>query len=104
MTYCKSIILFGINSALILTKNLIANLSTIKKIFKTKIKCYSDEATDFYNNKIPNAGSDHTYLAVITIDSHLDDNYYPQVFLKECKYIEKGKKVIKHITADIEFF
>ena len=37
------------------------------------------------------AGSNHACLAVITIDSTLkkDKNYYPQVFLKECKYIEK---------------
>ena len=28
------------------------------------------------------------------------DNYFPQVFLKECKYIEK--KVIRHITDDLE--
>ena len=36
-------------------------------------------------------GSNRTYLAVITLDSALkkDHNYYPQVFLKECKYIEE---------------
>ena len=28
--------------------------------------------------------------------------YYPQAFLKECKYIEK--EVIRHIIEDIEFF
>ena len=35
-------------------------------------------------------------LAVISLDSALkkDDYYYPQVFLKECKYIEK--KVISN--------
>ena len=35
--------------------------------------------------------SNHTCLAVINLDSALnkDENYYPQVFLKECKYIEK---------------
>ena len=27
-----------------------------------------------------------------------DENYYPQVFLKECKYIEK--KVVRHIIDD----
>ena len=31
-----------------------------------------------------------------------DDNYYPQVFLKECKYIEK--KVIRHINDDLSDF
>ena len=34
--------------------------------------------------------SNHTCLAVISFDSVLkkDGNYYPQVFLKACKYIE----------------
>ena len=33
-----------------------------------------------------------------------DKNYYPQVFLEECKYIikEKKKSVKKFITDDIE--
>ena len=46
----------------------------------------------------------YTCLAVISLDSALkkDDNYYPQVFLKGFKYIEK--KVIRHITHDIEMF
>ena len=30
-----------------------------------------------------------------------DENYYPQVFLRECKYIEKEKKAIKYITDDL---
>ena len=36
--------------------------------------------------------SNHTCVAVISLDCALkkDDNYYPQVFLKECKYIEKN--------------
>ena len=38
---------------------------------KTKIKSHGNEITDFYNN--------HTYLAVISLDSAVkkDDNYYP---------------------------
>ena len=58
---------------------------------KTKIKSHSDEVTDFYDKEIPNVDSNHTYLAVITLDSALkkDDNYCPQVFLKVCKHIEK---------------
>ena len=48
--------------------------------------------------------SNHTCLAVISLDSALkkDENYYPQVFLKECKYIKKN--VIRQITQDIETF
>ena len=55
----------------------------------------------FMIKKIPKVDSNHTCLAVIRLDSALkkDENYYPQVFLKECKYI---KKVTRHITYGIE--
>ena len=75
---------FWIKSALILKKNLIENLSTIKKKknLKTKIKSYGDKATDFHDKEIPKVGSNHTCLAVISLDSALKkrENYYPQVF------------------------
>ena len=56
---------------------------------KSKIKSHDDEVTDFYDKKIPKVDSNLTCLAVISLDSILkkDENYYPQVFLKECKYI-----------------
>ena len=75
-----------------------------KNFLKTKIKSYGDEVTDFYNKKIPKVESNRTCLAVISLDSALnkDGNYFPQVFLKECKYIIK--KVIKHIIDDLEIF
>ena len=64
---------------------------------KTKTKFNGDEVTDFYDKKIPKVDSNHTCLAVISLDSALKnvDNYYQQVLLKECKYIRK--KVVKHI-------
>ena len=48
--------------------------------------------------------SNYTCLAVISLDSVLkkDSNYYPQVFLKVCKYIEK--KVIRHINYNLSDF
>ena len=48
--------------------------------------------------------SHHIYLIVISLDSALkkDDNYDLQVFLKECKYIEK--KVVKHIHDSLKDF
>ena len=62
-----------------------------KDFLKTKIKSHGDEVTDFYDKGIPKVDSTHTCLPVISFDSALrkDENYYPQVFLKECKYIEK---------------
>ena len=67
---------------------------------KTKIESHGDKVTDFYDKKVPKLDSNHTCSAVITLDSALnkDGNYYPQVFLKECKYIEK--KGDRHITDD----
>ena len=69
----------------------------IKKEFYliTKIKSYGDEVTDFYDKEIPRVDSNYACLAVISLDSALkkDKLCYPQVFLKECKYIKK--KVIK---------
>ena len=48
--------------------------------------------------------TNHTCLAVISLDSALkkDENCYPQVFLKECKYIEK--KVVRHINDILSDF
>ena len=42
-----------------------------------------------FNNEIPKVDSNYTCLAVILINFVLkkDENYYLQVFLKECKYI-----------------
>ena len=49
----------------------------------------------FTIKKIPKLGSNHTCLAVISLDSALkkDDNYYLQVFLKECKNTLRQKSL-----------
>ena len=45
--------------------------------------------------------SNHNFLAISTLDSVIkkDGNYYPQMFLEECKYIKK--KVVRHIVDDL---
>ena len=55
----------------------------------------------FAIKKIPKLDSNHTCLAVISLNSALkkDGNYYPQVLLKECKYIEK--KVVRYIHDNL---
>ena len=72
-----------------------------KNYLKTKIKSYSDEVTDFNDKKIPKLDSNHTCLTVISLDSALkkDDNYYPQVFLKKLKHIEK--RVVRYVIRYI---
>ena len=75
-----------------------------KEFLKTKIKPHGDKVTDFYDKEIPKVDSNHTCLAVISLDSALkkDENYYPQFFLKECKDIEK--KVVRHIDYNLSNF
>ena len=76
-----------------------------KNYLETKIKSHGNEVTDFYDKKNPKLDSNHTCLAIITLDYSLkkDDSYYPQVFLKEfLKYIEK--KRIRHINENLNDF
>ena len=75
---------------------MIANPSTIKDFLKTRKRSHGHEATDFQENEIPTVESNYTCLAVVLINFALtkDENYCSQVFLKECKHIEKEKKVI----------
>ena len=75
-----------------------------KNYLKTKIQSHGDEVADFYDKKIPKLDFNHTCLTVITLDSALkkDDNYYPQVLIEECKYIEK--KVIRHSNDNFSDF
>ena len=42
------------------------------KVLKTKIKSHGDEVTDFYDKEFLELNSDHTCLAVISLDSTLD--------------------------------
>ena len=59
-----------------------------------KIKIYANNnriKTNSYGNKIPENNEYCTYLYVILLDSVIktDNDYYPQIFLEECKYAVK---------------
>ena len=43
-----------------------------KKFLKRKIKSYSDDVTDYYDIESPKVDSDHTCLAIISLDSALN--------------------------------
>ena len=75
-----------------------------KEFLQTQIKSHGDEVTDFYDKEISKVGSNHTCLAVISLDSALKkvDQYCPQVFLKECKNIKK--KEAKHIHENLSYY
>ena len=53
---------------------------------------------------MPKEDSKYICLSVILIDSvfRTGKNYYPQVFLEECKYVVKEEKIPKYIIEDIE--
>ena len=72
--------------------------------FETKTKSHDDEVTDCYDKGFPKVDSNYICLAVISLESAFkkDDSYYLQVFLKECKYIEK--KVLRHINENLNDF
>ena len=79
--------IFGIKSVIVWKKNMVMNPSTI----------------NFFWKPVSRRGSNFTCLAVILVDFIIkkDENYYPQLFLKECKYIEKEKKGDKYFTDDL---
>ena len=71
-----------------------------KKYLKTIINLIIEKLTqisintNFHNDNIPRERSQCICLWVTWIDFvfRTGDNYYPQVFLEECKYVVKEKK------------
>ena len=57
----------------------------------------------YHNKEIHKVDSYHTCLVVTDLNSAVnkDRNYYPQVFLKEFKYIENETKVIRNIYDNL---
>ena len=80
----------------LIKKKLNSELVYNDKYIKTKIKIYNDKVyTNFQHNKIPKYNEYRACLSVISLDSifvNSDKEYYPQIFLEECKYAIKTKK------------
>ena len=72
------------------------------KYIKTKIKVYNDKVyTNFQHNKIPKDNEYCACLSVILLDSifvNSNKEYYLQIFLEECKYAIKDRKIINRIN------
>ena len=60
----------------------------------------------FHGDNIPKEGSQWICIPVVLIDSHFrkGKNYYPQVFLEECKYIVMEKEMPKYITENLVIY
>ena len=75
------------------------------KYIKTEIKIYNNKIdTNFDGNKIPRDNEFCTWLSVMLLDSvvEIDNDHYPQIFLKECKYAAKKKKIINSINEELD--
>ena len=76
-----------------------------EKYLKNKINYFNGKInTYFHNNKIPKEGSRCVCLPINLIDSvfRTGKNYYPWVFLEECKQVVKEKKMTEYITEEVE--
>ena len=77
-----------------------------KKYLKAKIKSGNGKIkTNSHDSKIPKERSQFVCLSVILVDSVIKtgENYFLQVFLEECKYVIKEKKIPKYIIDDVKF-
>ena len=93
---------FGRELKILSKKNLIVYH---EKYLKAERKSYNGIInTNFYNDKIPEEDSQFICLSVILIDSvfRTGKDYYPQVFLEECKYVVKEKKIPNYIIGNVE--
>ena len=72
------------------------------KYIKSKISLYS---INFYDTKMLIENKRYICLFVILLDSifaTLHKEYYSQIFLKECKYTVKSKKIMNNINEELE--
>ena len=72
---------------------------------KTKIKTYADSLiTNFHNKKMPKEKVPCKCLSIMILDSVIesDEKYYPQTFLKECKYVQEKIKFENYIDEEVD--
>ena len=75
------------------------------KYLKFKVKEYDGVIkANFLGNGIPKENIHFTYTACITIDSivKIDEKYFPQVYLEECKYKTKKIQMSRFINAELK--
>ena len=75
------------------------------KYIKTKIEIYGDGIiTDFHNKKIPQENSPCKCLSIIILNSviKVNEKYYAETLLEECKYIKEKIKTENYIDDDLK--
>ena len=75
------------------------------KYLKTKVKEYDGAIkTNFLGDSIPKENMHYTCIACITIDFvvKMDEKYFPQVYLEECKYKTKKIQMSRFINAELK--
>ena len=75
------------------------------KCTKAKQKTYDNKVnTVFTDNEIPKEKSHYSCIAAICVDCvlKLDWENYPQVYLEQCKYRLKKKKIVDFIDTELE--
>ena len=79
------------------------------KYINTKIKIYKHSITTNFCDKtgskeVPKEKIPHKCLSIIILDSALYgyENYYPQTFLEECKYVKKNVKTKNYIDEELK--
>ena len=58
---------------------------------------------NFYGNETPEEIKRYTSLSVISLDSVIDINkkFHPHIFLEDCKYEIKKKKIMNAINEEL---
>ena len=75
------------------------------KYIKTKIKMYEDRVnTNFQGKKVPKENASYKYLSLIMLNSVISVNnkYYPQTLLEECKYVIRKNKMENFINDELD--
>ena len=75
------------------------------KYIKTKIKMYEDRVnTNFQGKKVPKENASYKCLSLIMLNSVIGVNnkYYPQALLEECKYVIRKNKMENFINDELD--
>ena len=75
------------------------------KYLKTKVKEYDGMIkSNFLGNDIPKENIHYTSIDCTTIDSFMkiDEKYFPQVYLEECKYKIKKIQTLRFINTELK--